>query len=335
MLNKLYVNIKNYIKDNYKSLLFFLIIFLVFMIRFPYYVSAPGGLLDTKNKIDISSDFKLKGSLNMAYVSQMEGNIPILFYALINPNWDIEKEKDIVSGNESVADVDMRNKIMMEESNDLALIVAYDRSNIPYETENNKVFVTYIDNLAKTDLKVGDQIIKIDEKKVLEKKDLFDYVASKKKNDKVNLTVLRDGKKVKAKAKLVNIDGEAKVGITIAETVDIKSDLHVGLKFKDTETGSSGGMMMTLAIYSYLNKVDLTNGKKIVGTGTIDKEGNIGEISGVKYKLMGAVKKHGDVFLVPQGENYIEARNLKNKKNYDIDVVPVETFDDVLKYLSQ
>ena len=31
--------------------------------------------------------------------------------------------------------------------------------------------------------------------------------------------------------------------------------------------------------------------KKIVGTGTIEEDGSVGEIGGVKYKLSGAVKK--------------------------------------------
>ncbi len=335
MFNKLYVSIKNYIKDNYKILIVFLLIFLFFTIKLPFYVSAPGGILDTSNKIDIASDFKLKGSLNMAYVSQMDGNIPILLYSLVNPNWDIEKEKDITVGDESVADLEYRNKMLMEEANDIALLVAYDYTKTPYTLFNNKVFVTYIDEEAKTNLRVGDQILKVDGNEVTNKKFLFDYIKTKTPKEKIKFMVLRDGKEKECYSTLINVSGDTKVGIIITEDVTIKSDAHVSLKFKDTESGSSGGMMMALSIYSYLNKKDLTSGKKIVGTGTIDREGNVGEISGVKYKLIGAVKADSDIFLVPQGENYVEARNLKNKKGYDIDIVPVETFDDVLKYLSQ
>ena len=65
--------------------------------------------------------------------------------------------------------------------------------------------------------------------------------------------------------------------------------------------------MLTLAIYSNLNKIDLTHGKTIVGTGTIDADGNVGQISGIKYKLLGAVANKGDIFLVPDGDNYKEA----------------------------
>lgn len=90
---------------------------------------------------------------------------------------------------------------------------------------------------------------------------------------------------------------------------------------------------MTLTIYSYLNEMDLTNGKKVIGTGTMSRDGTVGEISGVKYKLMGAVKEDADIFLVPKGNNYNEAKKLKEEKGYDIDLVPVETFEEALNYL--
>ena len=46
---------------------------------------------------------------------------------------------------------------------------------------------------------------------------------------------------------------------------------------------------MALMIYNALTEQDLTNGKKIVGTGTIERDGSVGVIGGVKYKIMGAV----------------------------------------------
>ena len=334
MLIKLYENIKNYIIENCKSFLILIIIFIIFFVHLPFYISAPGGVIDTKNKIDVSTDFKLKGSLNMAYVSSIKGNIPLLTYALISPNWDIEKESEITAGNESIEDEEYRNKLLLEEANDTALLVAYANSNIDYETKNNKVYVTYIDELSKTNFKVGDQIIKIEDNTVTKKQDLYDYIDNKEIGDKVTFTVIRNNKEKKCYAKLIDVDKTPKVGIVITEDMDIKSDRHVDIKFKGKESGSSGGLMMSLTIYSYLNKIDITKGKKIVGTGTIDKAGNIGEISGIKYKLIGAVKEKCDIFLVPQGENYIEARNLKNKKHYNIDIIPVETFKEALSYLN-
>ncbi len=333
MFSKVYEKVKNYIKENYISLLIIIVGIVLVTVKLPYYISAPGGTIDTKDKINIATDFKLSGSLNMAYVSQVDGTIPMLLYALLNPNWDIAKEEEVIVGNETIEDEEYRNKMLLEEANDIAVLVAYDHSDISYKTENNKVYVTYVDDLAQTELKVKDQIIKIDGKTVTQRQDLYDFIKNKKPNDKISFTVIRNGKEKKCNTTLIDVNHEAKVGVIITETLDIKSDYHVDLKFKNSESGSSGGLMMALTIYSYLNKIDLTNGKKIVGTGTIDRQGNVGEISGIKYKLMGAVKEHADVFLVPQGENYVEARDLKKEKDYDIDIIPIETFDEALQYL--
>lgn len=226
--------------------------------------------------------------------------------------------------------------MLLEEANDTALLVAYKHSDIDYKITNNKVYITYVDELAKTDLKIGDRILKVDNQEIVDKNGLFSYIASKNIGDKITMQVEDiDGNKKTRKATLINVLDEPKVGAVVTETFDVESDEEVYFNFKDSESGSSGGLMLTLTLYSHLNEIDLTNGKTIVGTGTIDINGNVGEISGIKYKLIGAVNKKADVFLVPAGDNYEEAKKVKEEKGYDIDLVPVETFEEALKYLEK
>ena len=90
--------------------------------------------------------------------------------------------------------------------------------------------------------------------------------------------------------------------------------------------------MTTLAIYNSITKKDITKGKKIAGTGTIDIEGNVGEIGGVKYKLSGAVKNKADIFLVPDG-NYEEAYDYKKERGFDIELVSISNFDEAIDFL--
>ena len=325
-MKKLLNTIKNYIKEYYKIIIVYILILAVFLIEFPYYISAPGGLINTDDKITTEDNFKLSGSLNMAYVSEIHGTIPTLLYALINSDWDIEKETEVKNDNETIEEKNYRNKMLLEEANDTALLVAYKHSDIAYKITDNKVYVTYIDEMAKTDLKIGDQILAVDNQEIPDKTSLFAYITSKNVNDKVTIKVKDiDGKSQTRKATLIDVQGEPKVGAVITETFNVNSNKEVDFNFKDSESGSSGGLMLTLTIYSHLNKIDLTDGKTIVGTGTIDINGNVGEISGIKYKLIGAVNKGADVFIVPKGENYNEAKKLKKEKGYDIDLVPVET----------
>ena len=58
----------------------------------------------------------------------------------------------------------------------------------------------------------------------------------------------------------------------------------------------------------------------------------MGSIGGVKYKLLGAVNKKCDIFLVPK-DNYEEANEVKNEKNLNIELISVNTLDEAIDVL--
>ena len=60
--------------------------------------------------------------------------------------------------------------MMLEEASNTALKLAYDKSGIEYKMKNIKVYLTYIDDLANTNLEVGDQSSKQMATKFLQKK---------------------------------------------------------------------------------------------------------------------------------------------------------------------
>jgi PDZ domain-containing protein len=66
--------------------------------------------------------------------------------------------------------------------------------------------------------------------------------------------------------------------------------------------------MFTLGIIDKLRPADLTGGKIIAGTGTIDDDGNVGPIGGIPQKLVGAKNAGAKLFLVPK-DNCAEALN--------------------------
>ena len=92
---------------------------------------------------------------------------------------------------------------------------------------------------------------------------------------------------------------------------------------------------MSLAIYDNITGFDLSKGRKIAGTGTIDSNGIVGQIDGIKYKLRGAVKAKMDIFLVPAGENYNQAIEEKKKNNYNIEIVPIKNLEEAITYLKK
>ncbi|MGW6916022.1 S16 family serine protease [Kitasatospora sp. NPDC054939] len=70
--------------------------------------------------------------------------------------------------------------------------------------------------------------------------------------------------------------------------------------------GPSAGQMLALGIVDKLTGDgkggDLTGGRKIAGTGTIDADGRIGPVGGVPLKTQAAARDGATVFLVPKGE---------------------------------
>jgi PDZ domain-containing protein len=70
--------------------------------------------------------------------------------------------------------------------------------------------------------------------------------------------------------------------------------------------GPSAGLMFTLGIIDKVRPQDLTGGKVIAGTGTIDDEGTVGPIGGIPQKLVGAKAAGAQLFLVP-ADNCAEA----------------------------
>ena len=71
--------------------------------------------------------------------------------------------------------------------------------------------------------------------------------------------------------------------------------------------GPSAGLMFALGLYDTLTPGDLTGGRTIAGTGTIDLEGEVGGIGGIVDKVVGAERAGASVFLVP-AENRASCR---------------------------
>ena len=322
-----------YIKDNYKFILILITIVLLFNIRFPYYIDAPGGINNMQDKLEIEG-YENKGTFNIAYVREYNATIPTLFISLFNKKWEVIKEEDVLLDNESINNYNKRDKLFMEESISNAIYVAYTKSNKEIEIINNKSIVIYIDKKANTDLLVGDVILEIEGNKINNKEDISKIIKKYNVGDKLNIKVKNNDKEYERYVKLIEIEKEKKIGILLVTLNEYKTNPNIKVNIDKNESGPSGGLIAALTIYNNLIEEDITKGLTIVGTGTIDINGNVGSIGGISYKLKSAEVSGADLFLVPSGENYKEAIKIKKEKGYKIDIVSIKTFDAAINYLS-
>lgn len=333
MSTKLYDKIKQFLNENKFFIFSFVFFLILFNIKLPYYIKMPGGLASVERRLTIEGASVSKGSYNLAYVSELDATLPALLIAYFHPDWDIVKKEDVILVNETEEDENLRSHLLLDEANQNAVIYAYHKANKEVLFSNVEVYITYVAEEAETNLKVGDKILKVNEQLVENKEQLHEIIESKNIGDTLFFKVLRNDKEIDVSATIIEIEGSPKIGLMITEKKDIKTNPNFSFHFSLKESGSSGGLMMSLAIYDALMEEDFTKGLTIVGTGTIDEEGIVGDIAGVRYKVIGAAKEGADIFFVPSGENYEEAIKVKNEKKYSIDIIPVTTFDDALSYL--
>ena len=269
----------------------------------------------------------------MAYVTMVKGSIPFLLYSKLNSNWDIIKKSDITYDNETMKEMNERERLSMKEALSNAIVNAYKMANKSYEVTDTNVYITYL-NSSDTNLKMLDQILAINDISITKLEDIKTIVESSTLGDYLNVKIKRDNKEMTVKTKVFDLEGQKKIGVGITLDKKITTNPEVKIKVKSNESGPSGGLMMSLAIYNNLTPKDITKGLKIIGTGTIDEDGNVGEIGGIKYKLAGALKKKAKVFLCPK-ENLDEALELAQSNKYDIKIIGVATFKEALEELNK
>lgn len=333
MINKIYVEMKNFIKENYLVLLFGIVFMATILYPLPYYIYTGGGTINVKDKIHIENK-ETKGDFNLCYVEQINANIPTFLLSKLLSNWDsVSKEEVSLNDKEDIKDIYKRDKIYLEEANQNAIFVAYKKAGKSVNILDKHLYIIYLEEDSDTDLKIGDDILEIDGSKIDSLADISKILDSYEVGSKLNIKVKRNGKEMMKYAIVHEKDDRKLIGIALTSIYDYEVDPKITFTFSNSESGPSGGFMVTLAIYNQLIDNDISNDLKIAGTGTIDIEGNVGSIGGVKYKLKGAVDSKSDIFLVPAGENYEEAIKYQKKYHYDIKIIGISTFEEAIEKL--
>ncbi len=145
----------------------------------------------------------------------------------------------------------------------------------------------------------------------------------------VAVKVLRDDKEVTEKLTLGSnpeVGSQGFLGIGAVERPTAPFTTSIAL---ERIGGPSAGLMFTLGIIDKLTDEDLTGGRFIAGTGTMDPDGKVGPIGSVLLKLVTAREAGATVFLVP-ADNCAEA---VTQVPDGLELVKVSTVDDAMAAL--
>lgn len=274
----------------------------------PYAAEGPGPTFNTlgttggKNVVDISGTktYPTSGHLNMTTVSVRHGmSLPQAITRWATTNDTLVPIEQIFPANQSPEEVNKENQAAFASSENNATSAAMKYLYRP-------MAVTVMSQPEGFDeIREGDIIEGIDGKKIAQPQDLVKAVRSHKVGDRVTLQVQRDGKSqdVSVPVRQGESDDAPILGITIKQEPADGTTIDYHL---DDIGGPSAGLMFTLAVVDKLTPEDLTDGKFIAGTGTIDADGGVGPIGGVSHKIDAAKKAGATMFMTPS-DNCAEA----------------------------
>lgn len=305
-------------------------------------ITLPGGLNEVNSVIKFETDNPSSGSISSIFIitPYRATNLEVWWAS----NFDRKSNVYTVSEYSSYyssAEKSLQGSISYSSSINQSLIVSYAeaiKKGYDYSldvTFNGAVISGY--KKGTTVFQVGDLITSVNGIKASTNEEEFIDAFNDTFNKYITNSVItfeRDNKEYTRTLSESDVDSQSGIyrsytnnGSTSTPSYSIK-DVNVG--------GPSGGLLQTLSIYNSLVSEDITFGKKISGTGTINVYGEVGQIGGIAQKIYTADKSDVEVFFCPVKDypSALQAYNTLSKSRQEhMSLVKVATFTEAINYL--
>ena len=308
------------------------------LIKTDYYFMSPGPPYQWEIDYDTLDNYPFEGNLYQLTVRRDEANIFVYAWSLLNDSYDLYPREIILPDGvtpKELSEISIQN---MRTSENVAIAVALKNIGYDIESKGDGVSVVGIldDSPVQNKLKKGDLLNSINAIEISSASEFISTLRTYNIGETVSIGLLREVKgnleQLYIETTLiehVEYEGEPMVGF-LATTVNERFDFPFEVDIKTGNVGGpSAGMMMALNVYNLLTEDDITNGKKIAGTGTIEIDGSIGPVGGVKQKVIAAKRANAGLILVPIA-NYEEASVFADDNTQ---IVAVDSFDNALNVI--
>jgi len=334
----------NLSKTNKKLLIIFLVVFITLsslaLIKTDYYFMSPGPPYQWEiNYVDINT-FDFEGNLFQLTVRRDEANALIYVWSLLNDSYDLYPKEVILPDGvtpKELSEISIQN---MRASENVAIAVALKYLGYEIDTKGDGVLVVgLLDNSpVKDKLKKSDLLNSINNIEIFSATEFISTLRTYSIGETVSIGLLREVEGVKEQIYIettliehVEYQGEPMVGF-LATTVNERFDFPFEIDIKTGNVGGpSAGLMMALNVYNNLIPEDITNSMIVAGTGTIEIDGSVGPVGGIKQKIIAAKRAGAELILVPVA-NFEEASQFETDKTA---IVAVDSFDEALSVISQ
>ncbi len=317
-----------------------------FVIHLPYVIISPGSATPLDNRIVVihgadTDAHPHRGSFRFltVTVSTHDPNLWRLLSAWLDSDQDIEDRTSVV-GCLNDADNFTYNTELMQQSQNTARSVALTRLGYSVHADTPTVRVVEVcpGVPAYGMLHTGDTVRAVDGRAVENRSAVAALVRAHHPGDPIDVTFDHDGASRHARITAGRItvggtkcvpaghetSGTACLGVASFDLVSYQFPIDVSINTQRV-SGPSAGLAFALAIIDDLTPGDLTGGKEVAVTGTIEPDGSVGAVGGVEQKAITARTNHVALMIVPTAEVADARRGAGN-----VPVVGVATLEDAL-----
>ena len=310
------------------------------LITTDYYFMSPGPPYQWEIDYGNNENYEFEGNLYQLTVRRDEANVFVYLWSLVNPSYDLYPKELILPDGvtpQELSEISIQN---MRTSENVAIAVAL--KNIGYEIETKGEGVAVVglldDSPVKDKLKKGDLLNSINNVQIFSATEFISTLRTYSIGETVSIGLIRvvDGVSEQLFIETTLIEhveykGEPMVGF-LATTVNERFDFPFAIDIKTGNVGGpSAGLMMALNVYNNLIPEDITNSMVVAGTGTIEIDGSVGPVGGIKQKIIAAKRAGAELILVPVA-NFEEAKPFETDNTA---IVAVKSFDDALSVILQ
>ena len=321
-------------------IIFFIALMPIGLITTDYYFMSPGPPYQWEIDYGNNENYEFEGNLYQLTVRRDEANVFVYLWSLVNPSYDLYPKELILPDGvtpQELSEISIQN---MRTSENVAIAVAL--KNIGYEIETKGEGVAVVglldDSPVKNKLKKGDLLNSINNVQIFSATEFISTLRTYSIGETVSIGLIRvvDGVSEQLFIETTLIEhveykGEPMVGF-LATTVNERFDFPFAIDIKTGNVGGpSAGLMMALNVYNNLIPQDITNSMVVAGTGTIEIDGSVGPVGGIKQKIIAAKRAGAELILVPVA-NFEEAKPFETD---DTAIIAVESFDDALSVILQ
>jgi len=307
-------------------------LFILGIIRTDKSITLPGDTTIVSDFVQIEGASSSKGSFETIFVMSIDHST-ILQNFLAGLSYKNEID-DITESYLHFTDYELSKMGYIQHQSSImySLILAYSEaskidSSIHLEYEFDAFVISYYG--PSSSFRIGDRILGVNNIYASDDFELF--------RDNFNNMKLNDTFHVEREGKMIDIvldeNSYKKIGGYAYYNINTETAFPKYELIPQNVGGPSGGLLQTLALYDALLEEDITKGRMIAGTGTIDSNGNVGEIGGIMQKIYTAYNDGIDIFLCPS-ENYEDALIAYNNLPDDsMKLYKVSTFAEALEVL--